>query len=89
MNIPIILFGIVLSTLYGAAFHVWRGGSIGRLILYLILGWLGFWIGHLVGNLLGWEFGSIGQLRLGTATLTALLFLSVGYWLSLVDSSRK
>jgi hypothetical protein len=88
MNIPIILFGIVLSTLFGAAFHVWRGGGINRLILYLILGWLGFWIGHFAGNLLGWNFGSIGQLRLGMATLACFLFLSVGYWLSLVDPVR-
>jgi hypothetical protein len=85
MTIPALLFGIVISTLYGAAFHLWRGGNSGRLILYLILGWVGFWIGHIAGNLFNWTFGSIGQLRLGMATISSLIFLSVGYWLSLVQ----
>lgn len=89
MTIPTLLFGIVLSTLYGAAFHLWRGGGMGKLLLYLILGWLGFWIGHYLGNLLGWNFSSLGQLRLGMATLTSLVFLSVGHWLSLVEVEKK
>jgi len=89
MTIPVLLFGIVLSTLYGAAFHLWRGGGVGKLVLYLILGWLGFWIGHFLGNLLGWDFGTLGQLRLGMATLTAFVFLSIGHWLSQVEVERK
>ena len=89
MTTPILLFGIVISTLYGAGFHLWRGGGISRLVLYLIIGWLGFWIGHFAGNLLDWTFGSIGQLRLGMATLVSLAFLSIGYWLSLVDVNKK
>jgi hypothetical protein len=39
MTIPSLLFAILISTFYGVAFHVWRGGSAGRLILYVILGW--------------------------------------------------
>jgi len=35
MTLPAFLLGFVLSTLYGAAFHLWRGGSIGRLFFYL------------------------------------------------------
>ncbi|MFU8771415.1 MAG: hypothetical protein ACNA8H_03235 [Anaerolineales bacterium] len=85
MTIPTILFGILLSTLYGAAFHVWRGGSLGRLLLYLLLGWVGFWSGHALANNFGWTFLSVGSLRLGIASLGSALFLFAGYWLSLVE----
>ena len=89
MTTPVLVFGIVISTLMGAAFHLWRGGSAGKLLLYLILGWLGFWGGHFAGNLLGWTFGSIGQLRLGMAILSGLAFLAVGHWLSLTDGNKR
>jgi len=85
MTIPSIIIGIVISSLYGAVFHLWRGDGLGRLILYIILAWIGFWLGHLVGNALGWTFFSLGPLRLGTATIGAAITLGVGYWLSLVE----
>ena len=86
MTLPSVLFGLLVSTCMGAVFHFWRGGSLGRLILYLILSWSGFWAGHLVGELLGWTFGSIGPLRFGMAVLGGLITLAVGYWLSLVKN---
>lgn len=89
MTLPAILLGLLISTLYGALFHLWRGGGFGRLILYLILGWLGFWSGQALASILGWTFLSIGQLHLGMATITSFLFLFIGYWLSLIDRGRK
>lgn len=89
MTIPALLFGLLISTLYGAAFHLWRGGGFGKLVLYLFLGWAGFWIGHWLANRLGWTFGSLGPLHLGLATLLSALFLGLGYWLSLVEVERK
>ena len=89
MTLPSILIGIVISTLYGAAFHLWRGGNLFRLILYLILAWIGFWVGHTLGNLWGWTFFSLGPLRLGMATLGAVVILGIGYWLSLVNPNKQ
>jgi len=89
MTLPSLIFGILISSLYGAAFHLIRGGSFGRLLLYLILGWTGFWIGHLLAGRLGWSFGRVGPLNLGTATLASILFLVVGHWLSLVEIQRR
>ena len=89
MTIPSLLFGILLSSFYGAAFHVWRGGSAGRLILYLILSWIGFWTGHIVAEYLGWSLLNLGPINLGMATLFSLLFLIGGYWLSQVQVERK
>lgn len=89
MTLPAFLFGFLLSTLYGAAFHLLRGGGFGRLLLYLLLGWVGFWFGQFIAGQLGWSFGSLGALHLGMATLSSLVFLGIGHWLSLVDAGRK
>ncbi len=85
MTIPGLFIGLVISTLYGAAFHLWRGGSFWRLLLYILLAWIGFWAGHFFGNRWGWTFFSLGSLRLGAATLGSIVMLGFGYWLSLVD----
>jgi uncharacterized membrane protein YeaQ/YmgE (transglycosylase-associated protein family) len=89
MTLPAIIFGLLLSTLYGTAFHLWRGGSGWRLILYLVLGWAGFWLGQFIAMQLGWTFASLGSLHLGLATLMSAIFLFGGYWLSLVEVERK
>lgn len=88
MTLPALLFGFLVSSLLGAAFHLWKGGGLGRLLLYLILAWAGFWGGHLLGDRLGLTFGSVGALRVGAAVITAAVTLYVGYWLSLVRSEE-
>ena len=59
MPLPTILLGIVLSTLYGAAFHVLRGGSMAELLFYLLLAWAGFWIGNQLAIILAGRFGPL------------------------------
>ncbi len=86
MTIPAIFFGILVSTFLGASFHLWKGGSIGRLLLYILLAWAGFWGGHLLGGVLNWTFASVGPLNFGMAVLGAALILGVGYWFSLVKN---
>jgi hypothetical protein len=88
MTLPALIFGLIISSLYGAAFHLWRGGGIGRLILYLSLSWLGFWLGHFLAEQLGWSFGSVGPLHIGLATITSFLFLFIGSWLSRVEVQK-
>ena len=75
MTFPSFLLGVVLSTLYGAAFHLWKGGKLARLIFYLILGWVGFWLGHLAASLLGWTFDRLGALHVGAASAMSIIFL--------------
>jgi hypothetical protein len=87
LTLPTLLFGSVIATLYGALFHLWRGGGLGRFLLYIILGWIGFWVGQVLARQYGWTFLSLGALNLGTATLSSLVFLLVGHWLSLVKST--
>ncbi len=89
MSIPTIVLGLILSTLYGALFHLWRGGNAGRLLLYLLLAWIGFWVGQFIGNYFSFTFDTLGQLHLVTASLGSLIFLAIGYWLSLVQVERR
>jgi hypothetical protein len=89
MNMTVILLGFVISTLYGAIFHFWKGGSLSHLLLLLVLAWVGFWVGHLVGGLIDFSFWKIGILNTGMATAGSAVFLFAGNWLSLVDVQRK
>ena len=82
MTLPALLFGFLISTAYGAAFHLWRGGSAGRLLLDLFLAWSGFAAGQIIGDSLGLSFAQLGPLHLGLGTIVSLAFLFVGHWLS-------
>ncbi len=85
MTIPILVFGVLLASLYGAAFHLWKDGGLGRLILYIVLSWVGFALGDWTGGALGWTFGSVGSLHVGMATIGSVIFLLAGHWLSLIQ----
>ena len=88
MTLPAVIFGIITSTLYGSVFHLIRGGNLGRLILFIILGWLGFWIGNFTAEWLGWEFLSVGPRHLGVATIFSWLFMIIGAWISHIEVER-
>jgi hypothetical protein len=88
MTLPALLLGFVLSTLLGAAFHLWKGGGAGHLLLDLALGWAGFWGGHYLGNLIGLTIGRVGPLQVGMATVMAIIFLLVGHFLSLEPGKK-
>lgn len=89
MTFPALLFGIVLSSAYGSAFHFWKGGSLKRLLLYVLLAWLGFWLGHAAGASLGWDFAAVGPVNIGTATLGSAIFLFGGEWLGRVEITQR
>lgn len=75
--LPAILLSALLSTAYGAVFHVWRGGSLRRLGLFLVAAWVGFGLGQLAGMLIGWDAGRVGEVHLIEATLGSLIALIV------------
>ncbi len=86
MTYPAILLGVLLSTLYGAAFHFFRGGSTKKLLVDLVLSWLGFWLGDSLAAYMTWSFGSVGVLNVGTGTVLsfALMFIA-----ELIDRFRQ
>lgn len=85
MTFPALLFGILLASLYGALYHLIRGGVASRLLLYLGLAWIGFTLGHLIGAWLHLPLPQIGPLNAAAGTVGSLLFLTVGDWLSRIE----
>jgi hypothetical protein len=84
MTIPSIAFGLVCSLFIGALFHVCVDGGPGRLILFEILGMIGFAAGQWVGSEWNLVWFPIGPLNMGLGILGSLLVLGIGYWLSMV-----
>lgn len=82
MTLPTLLFALLVASLYGALYHLLRGGGFWRLTLYLGLSVLGFAVGHLVGQWRGWVLLPLGSLNLGLSSLGSILVLLVGDWLS-------
>ncbi len=78
MPLNTILFGVLLSTLYGGLYHLVRGGRARKLLLFVALAWAGFWLGDTVGWLMKWTFGAVGMMNVGMGTIGAFLFLMVG-----------
>ncbi len=89
MTLPGFAFGFLLSTLYGVGFHFWRGGNAGKLLVFVMLGWLGFWLGQMAAVLTGLHWISAGPLYVGMATLGSAALLGLGYWLSLVRGETR
>ncbi|MDD2523023.1 MAG: hypothetical protein PHW11_09445 [Anaerolineaceae bacterium] len=85
MNISSYLFGFILATLLGALFHLWRDGGILRLVLYLVLSWVGFLIGHLASGTLGFTFMSVGPVNLAGGIIGSVTFLFLGNWITQVQ----
>ena len=59
-----VIFAFLISTAYGAGFHLLVGGRLVMVPIYLICAWLGFAIGHFVG-----EWFGVTLLRLGIVQL--------------------
>ncbi len=88
MTLPAFLFGFCIATLLGGIFHLLRDGGLGRLLLDLVLSWVGFASGHFLANKLGWSIFDIGPLHLGLAVLGSIIFLLVGHWLSQIQVEK-
>ncbi|MEN6482039.1 MAG: hypothetical protein ABFD29_07675 [Anaerolineaceae bacterium] len=89
MAFPTLVFGIIVGALLGAIFHFWKGGSLMRLIYYLVVSEVGFWLGTLLGTKLNWDFIQVGALNIGAGILGSVLLLGFGYWLSLMQSTEN
>jgi uncharacterized membrane protein YeaQ/YmgE (transglycosylase-associated protein family) len=85
MTVPTVLLGTIIALLLGALFHLWKGGKAGRFLLYLILSIAGFWVGQWGAESLKVNFDKLGQVHLAFGILGSLVFLFIGYWLSLMD----
>lgn len=89
MTLPSFLFALLIALLYGTLYHLIRGGSFWRLLLYLGLSLFGFAMGHLLGLWRGWILLPIGTINMGLSSLGSFLMLILGDWLSRVESNPQ
>lgn len=85
MTLANIFLGLLIASIFGCAFHFWRGGGVKWLILFNLFAWIGFWAGHLIAYLTGFKFILLGPINLGSAILGTLIVLFIGYWLSMAS----
>ena len=83
MSLPAILLGVVVASLLGAFYHLWRGGGPVRIVFFLLMALIGFFGGTYLAHLKGWALWLIGQVDIGFGALGALLILGLGDWLTL------
>ena len=86
MTLPTLLFGLLVALLYGAIYHLLRGGGFWRLLLFFSLSISGFIIGHWIGIWRQWTFIPLGALNLGLSTLGSFTLLVLGDWLSRIEA---
>jgi hypothetical protein len=86
MTLPTLLFGLLVALLYGALYHLLRGGGFWRLLLFFSLSVAGFILGHWIGIWRQWTFIPLGALNLGLSTLGSFMLLAVGDWLSRIEA---
>ena len=87
MTLPAFFFALLIALFYGALYHLIRGGSFWRLLLYLFLSVFGFGLGYLIGIWRGWILIPLGTIDLGLSSLGSFLFLILGDWLTRIESS--
>jgi hypothetical protein len=80
---PPLILSIVMASACAALFNIWQGGSARDLLLYLIVGWLGFGVGELAGDFFGLDMLMIGQIHVVEGISFCLLFLLLAKWLKL------
>lgn len=85
MTIPAFLIGTLAAGALGALYHVIRGGSFSRMVLYLFVAVIFFWVGHTFANILNLTFASIGPVRVGLAVIVTIAGLILTEFLSAVE----
>ena len=85
MTVPALIYGSLIAILLGSAFHLWKGGNLGRIILYALFSLIGFWAGHFVGNWLDISFWEAGPIRMGSAVVGSIVVLLMVHWLSQIS----
>lgn len=86
MTNPAFVFSFLLASFLGAGFHFWKGGGGGRLLINLILSWLGFFLGSWIGRYWQISFLMIGPISGGLGTLGSLVLLFFSNWIIQLDS---
>jgi len=85
MTFPAVIFSFFVATLLGSLLHLWRGGNLTRLVIYLVFSVIGFFGGHFLAEMLSIRFIEMGTIHLGMGILGSLVLLGLSYWISHVE----
>lgn len=83
--IPGILLIVLFSGLIGFGFHLWKGGSLFRMLFFFILALIGFGIGQWIGSSMNSSFFVIGWVQAGFGIICSLIFTILAIWLSNIN----
>jgi hypothetical protein len=72
---PAVILGLVVATLYAAAFHLLWGKSGKQLLITWMAALLGFGFGQALAVLLAWHDPLLGELHLVTASAASWVFM--------------
>jgi len=75
VSLPTVYLAFLIASLIGLAFHALRGGTLARLVLYLVTAWVAFFLGHGLAGLMGWDAGRLGGLNLLSAIVATVIGL--------------
>ncbi len=89
MTLPTLLLALLIALLCGALFHILRGGSGWRLLLYFGLSALGFAVGQWISFARGRHLFMFGALDIGMGVIGSVAFLVLGEWLSRIETENK
>ena len=70
----------LLTIIYAAVFHLWKGRKWSDLAVYLVAALVGMVLGQLLGPLLGLNLLRLGQVYLLEGTVLAWLFMFAVAW---------
>ena len=85
---PPIILAIVIASIYAALFNLWRNGTPGDLLFYLIAAWVGFGLGQAAGYLLHLNWAMIGSLYPIEGTVFCWLLLFLMSWIRMPKKSK-
>ncbi len=80
--IPGVLLILFVSMVIGLLVHLWRGGSLLRMIVLVLITLIGFILGHLISQRADSNFLVIGWVQLGWGVVSAILSALIGAWLT-------
>ena len=86
LTFPSFIFGSVVAILFGAVYHLWRGGDWKIFLLAEFASLLGFWLGHFLAFAFNWELANLGPVFVAQAIIGSVLALGFVHWLGQGDS---
>ncbi|NOX63438.1 MAG: hypothetical protein GXP42_16050 [Chloroflexi bacterium] len=78
---PTVALIVLLAFVYAALFHLWKGRTLGDLLLALLMALIGLTLGQLAGRVLGLNVLRMGQAYLLEGTALAWALMLAAAWL--------